>query len=118
MLLAPADGIIICVHNLPLVNEGDALFHIARFGKEAGAGILPVFGAQKTAVDYGVGAGKVLAVGIAVAVGEIDAVHALHFVALAVGVAVSGLALLLFSWLISRLSDWIRFRSSAMEPAG
>jgi predicted deacylase len=35
MLLAPGGGIIICVHNLPLVNEGDALFHIARFGATA-----------------------------------------------------------------------------------
>ena len=36
ILLAKADGIIICVNNLPLVNEGEALFHIARFAK-AGA---------------------------------------------------------------------------------
>lgn len=35
VLLAPFDGIIICVNNLPLVNQGDALFHIARFGKTA-----------------------------------------------------------------------------------
>ncbi len=35
MLLAPADGIVICVNNLPLVNEGDALFHIAKFGAVA-----------------------------------------------------------------------------------
>lgn len=32
-LTAPSDGIIICVHKLPLVNEGEALFHIARFEK-------------------------------------------------------------------------------------
>lgn len=36
VLVAETDGIIICVSNLPLVNEGEALFHIARF-KEAGA---------------------------------------------------------------------------------
>ncbi len=33
VLSASNNGIIICVHNLPLVNEGDALFHIARFGE-------------------------------------------------------------------------------------
>lgn len=33
ILLAKADGIVICVNNLPLVNEGEALFHIARFAK-------------------------------------------------------------------------------------
>lgn len=38
LLLAEADGIVICVSNLPLVNEGEALFHIARF-KEAHAAI-------------------------------------------------------------------------------
>ncbi len=27
------DGIIICVNKMPLVNEGDALFHVARFSK-------------------------------------------------------------------------------------
>jgi predicted deacylase len=32
ILVADADGIIICVNNLPLVYEGDALFHVARFG--------------------------------------------------------------------------------------
>lgn len=31
VLTAKTDGIIICVSNLPLVNEGEALFHIARF---------------------------------------------------------------------------------------
>ena len=36
VLEAAADGIVICVSNLPLVNEGEALFHIARFA-EAGA---------------------------------------------------------------------------------
>lgn len=35
VLAAPADGIVICVNKLPLVNEGDALFHIARFGESA-----------------------------------------------------------------------------------
>jgi predicted deacylase len=35
VLNAPADGIVICLNNLPLVNEGDALFHIARFGEVA-----------------------------------------------------------------------------------
>jgi predicted deacylase len=33
LLVAKNDGIVICVNNLPLVNEGDALFHIARFGQ-------------------------------------------------------------------------------------
>ena len=33
ILTADADGIVICVNNLPLVYEGDALFHVARFGK-------------------------------------------------------------------------------------
>ncbi len=33
VLNADADGIVICVNNLPLVYEGDALFHVARFGK-------------------------------------------------------------------------------------
>lgn len=33
ILSADADGIIICVNNLPLVYEGDALFHVARFGE-------------------------------------------------------------------------------------
>ncbi|MBT7951154.1 MAG: succinylglutamate desuccinylase/aspartoacylase family protein [Gammaproteobacteria bacterium] len=36
VLTAAFDGIIICVSNMPLVNEGEALFHIARFDK-AGA---------------------------------------------------------------------------------
>ena len=31
LLIAKADGIVICVSNLPLVNEGEALFHIAHF---------------------------------------------------------------------------------------
>ena len=31
MLSAPFEGIVICVNRLPLVNEGDALFHLARF---------------------------------------------------------------------------------------
>ena len=33
MILSPVEGIVIGKLNLPLVNEGDALFHIARFGK-------------------------------------------------------------------------------------
>ena len=36
VLVAESDGIVIGVTNLPLVNEGEALFHIARF-TEAGA---------------------------------------------------------------------------------
>ena len=31
LLSAPFEGIVICVNRLPLVNEGDALFHLARF---------------------------------------------------------------------------------------
>jgi len=31
VLSAPSEGIVICVNRLPLVNEGDALFHLARF---------------------------------------------------------------------------------------
>ncbi len=31
LLLAKADGIVICVSRLPLLNEGEALFHIAHF---------------------------------------------------------------------------------------
>jgi hypothetical protein len=33
VLSAESDGIIICVSKLPLVNQGEALFHIARFEK-------------------------------------------------------------------------------------
>lgn len=33
VLLAETDGIVICLSNLPLVNEGEALFHIARFAQ-------------------------------------------------------------------------------------
>ena len=29
--LSPCSGIVICVNNLPLVNEGEAIYHIARF---------------------------------------------------------------------------------------
>ena len=32
---ASADGIVICIHKLPLVNEGEAPFHIAQFEKSA-----------------------------------------------------------------------------------
>jgi uncharacterized protein len=35
VLVAEGDGIVICVSNLPLVNEGEALFHIARFDEVA-----------------------------------------------------------------------------------
>jgi len=35
ILTAETDGIVICVSNLPLVNEGEALFHIARFEEVA-----------------------------------------------------------------------------------
>jgi hypothetical protein len=35
VLTAEANGIVICRNNLPLVNEGDALFHIAQFEKSA-----------------------------------------------------------------------------------
>ena len=35
VLAAPFEGIVICVNRLPLVNEGDALFHLARFGTVA-----------------------------------------------------------------------------------
>jgi len=30
-VLSPCSGIVICVNNLPLVNEGEAIYHIARF---------------------------------------------------------------------------------------
>ena len=33
VLTASSDGIVICVSNMPLVNQGEALFHIARFEK-------------------------------------------------------------------------------------
>jgi predicted deacylase len=33
VLVAKSDGIVICVSSLPLVNEGEALFHIAQFDK-------------------------------------------------------------------------------------
>ena len=35
-VLSRKKGIIIAVNNLPLVNRGDALFHIASFGKDVG----------------------------------------------------------------------------------
>ena len=35
IITATTDGVVICVNNLPLVNSGDALFHIARFEKPA-----------------------------------------------------------------------------------
>jgi hypothetical protein len=40
-VISPYEGIVIAMSNLPLVNEGDALIHIARFGDvEAVAGQL------------------------------------------------------------------------------
>ena len=30
-IISPCSGIVICVNNLPLVNEGEAIYHIARF---------------------------------------------------------------------------------------
>jgi hypothetical protein len=30
-ITSPCSGIVICVNNLPLVNEGEAIYHIARF---------------------------------------------------------------------------------------
>ncbi len=45
-LLSPAEGIVICVNNLPLVNEGEALIHIARFGE--------VTAVEDDLVSYGV----------------------------------------------------------------
>lgn len=30
-IVSPCSGIVICVNNLPLVNEGEAIYHIARF---------------------------------------------------------------------------------------
>jgi predicted deacylase len=35
VLTAKTDGIVICVNNMPLVNEGEALFHIAQFHQAA-----------------------------------------------------------------------------------
>lgn len=30
-IISPCSGIVICINNLPLVNEGEAIYHIARF---------------------------------------------------------------------------------------
>ena len=30
-VVTPISGIVICVNNLPLVNEGEAIYHVARF---------------------------------------------------------------------------------------
>jgi hypothetical protein len=30
-VVSPCSGIVICVNNLPLVNEGEAIYHVARF---------------------------------------------------------------------------------------
>ena len=35
VLTSPTEGIVICVNKLPLVHEGEALFHIARFSEDA-----------------------------------------------------------------------------------
>lgn len=42
---ASSEGIIICVNNLPLVNEGDALFHLARFNQSSA--VLDVIGTHE-----------------------------------------------------------------------
>lgn len=42
-VLSPVSGIVICVNNLPLVNEGEAIYHIARFD---------VLGEAEKAMDY------------------------------------------------------------------
>ena len=42
-ILSPISGIVICVNNLPLVNEGEAIYHIARFD---------ALGEAEKAMDY------------------------------------------------------------------
>lgn len=42
-VLSPISGIVICVNNLPLVNEGEAIYHIARFDE---------LGEAEKAMDY------------------------------------------------------------------
>lgn len=42
-VLAPFSGIVICVNNLPLVNEGEAIYHVARFDE---------LGEAEKAMDY------------------------------------------------------------------
>ncbi|QSP96257.1 succinylglutamate desuccinylase/aspartoacylase family protein [Marinobacter salinisoli] len=42
-VLSPCSGIVICVNNLPLVNEGEAIYHIARFDE---------LGEAEKAMDY------------------------------------------------------------------
>ncbi|MEQ8858518.1 MAG: succinylglutamate desuccinylase/aspartoacylase family protein [Pseudomonadales bacterium] len=48
-LKAKTEGIIICVNNLPLVNQGEALFHVARF--EAFDAVEQQLNAQMEAVE-------------------------------------------------------------------
>jgi predicted deacylase len=42
-ITSPCSGIVICVNNLPLVNEGEAIYHIARFDE---------LGEAEKAMDY------------------------------------------------------------------
>ncbi|MFC4259474.1 succinylglutamate desuccinylase/aspartoacylase family protein [Marinobacter lacisalsi] len=42
-VLSPISGIVICVNNLPLVNEGEAIYHVARFDE---------LGEAEKAMDY------------------------------------------------------------------
>ncbi|MFL1404253.1 succinylglutamate desuccinylase/aspartoacylase family protein [Marinobacter sp. M1N3S26] len=42
-ILSPISGIVICVNNLPLVNEGEAIYHVARFDE---------LGEAEKAMDY------------------------------------------------------------------
>jgi hypothetical protein len=42
-IISPCSGIVICVNNLPLVNEGEAIYHIARFDE---------LGEAEKAMDY------------------------------------------------------------------
>lgn len=42
-VLSPVSGIVICVNNLPLVNEGEAIYHVARFDE---------LGEAEKAMDY------------------------------------------------------------------
>ncbi len=43
VITSPCSGIVICVNNLPLVNEGEAIYHIARFDE---------IGEAEKAMDY------------------------------------------------------------------
>ncbi|MEC7432544.1 MAG: succinylglutamate desuccinylase/aspartoacylase family protein, partial [Pseudomonadota bacterium] len=42
-ITSPCSGIVICVNNLPLVNEGEAIYHVARFDE---------LGEAEKAMDY------------------------------------------------------------------